>query len=293
VKDREAPIRYLRPGDQLFDVRGLRGIRVFVLGPPRDQRLIKRSDPSKRHSEVYELAGGGGAHQGFLTASQALAEGKRPSAQPFDPFFRVEAADAHNNAFFHEHYYTEDSNWRRIDHDWLGYAAQLALALNSDTKNTSLVLAFELASEGDVLLFPGDAQVGNWLSWEALEWHVCEDGGETRTVRSDDLLARTVLYKVGHHGSHNATLREKGLELMSGGRLTTMIPVNRETAEKMAWLMPFPPLLRRLIERTNGRVIDAETGLDDAHPVDLSATAWNEFLSHTDVQPAWVDYTIE
>ena len=52
-----------------------------------------------------------------------------------------------------------------------------------------------------------------------------------------------MLYKVGHHGSHNATLREKGLELMASGELTAMIPVNRVTAEKMDWLMPFPPLL--------------------------------------------------
>ena len=66
-----------------------------------------------------------------------------------------------------------------------------------------------------------------------LEWQV-----DNRTVRSDDLLARTVLYKVGHHGSHNATLREKGLELMASGELTAMIPVNRVTAKKMEWLMP-------------------------------------------------------
>ena len=29
---------------------------------------------------------------------------------------------------------------------------------------------------------------------------------------SADLLHRTIFYKVGHHGSHNATLRERGLE---------------------------------------------------------------------------------
>jgi hypothetical protein len=292
VKGRDATIRYLRPGQQLFDFRGLRGIRVYVLGPPHDRRLIKRSDPSKAHSEVYELAGGSGAHQGFLAASEALAEGKPPERQPFDPFFRLEEADARKEKFFKQHYYGKDDDWRRIDHDWLGYAGALALALDSDTNNTSLVLAFELASAGDVLLFPGDAQVGNWLSWELLEWKV-EEGAETRTVRSDDLLARTVLYKVGHHASHNATLREKGLELMSSGQLAAMIPVNRVTAEKMEWLMPFPPLLKRLIEKTNGRVIDAEKGLDDAKPHDLSQVAWKRFLDRTDVQDGWVDYTLD
>ena len=37
-----------------------------------------------------------------------------------------------------------------------------------ETNNTSLALAFELIEKGrvgKVLLFPADAQVGNWLSW--------------------------------------------------------------------------------------------------------------------------------
>ena len=50
-------------------------------------------------------------------------------------------------------------------------AGRLALQLDSDTNNTSLVLAIELIASGRVLLFPGDAQVGNWLSWhEGIEW---------------------------------------------------------------------------------------------------------------------------
>jgi hypothetical protein len=48
-----------------------------------------------------------------------------------------------------------------------------------------------------------------------------------------------------------------------------------------------------LVEKTNGRVIDAERGLDDAKPHELSQTAWRSFLERTDVQPAWVDYTLE
>lgn len=291
VKNRQAQVRYLRPGEQLFDLPSLPGIRVYVLGPPHDRRLIKRSDPSKAHPEVYELAAAGGSHEGFLAASEALAQGDTPEAQPFDPFFRVEEVDAAKDPLLKQ-YGAAGAKWRRIDHDWLGYAGELALQLDSDTNNTSLVLAFELSSQGSVLLFPGDAQVGNWLSWEALEWKV-KEAAETRTVKSSDLLRRTVLYKVGHHASHNATLREKGLELMTSGELTAMIPVNRKTAEKMDWLMPFPGLLRRLIEKTNGRVIDAERGLDDAKPHDLPAAAWDRFIARTDVQPGWIDYTIE
>ena len=292
VKARQAPIKYLRPGDQLFDLAGLPGIRLYVLGPPHDSRLIKRSDPSKKHPEVYELAAAEGSHQGFLAAAEALAEDQKPGGQPFDEFFRVDESDARNENELWKKYYAKGRSWRRVDDDWLGYAGQLALQLDSDTNNTSLVLAFELSSGGDVLLFPGDAQVGNWLSWESLEWQIPE-GAATRTVKSDDLLARTVLYKVGHHGSHNATLREKGLELMASSELAAMIPVNRVTAKKMDWLMPFPALLTRLVEKTHGRVMDAERGLDDAAAQDLSDADWARFIARTDVQPGWVDYTLE
>ena len=292
VKARQAPVKYLRPGDQLFDLAGLPGIRLYVLGPPHDSRLIKRSDPSKKHPEVYELAAAEGSHQGFLAAAEALAENQKPGGQPFDTFFRVDESEARNENELWKKYYAKGRSWRRVDDDWLGYAGQLALQLDSDTNNTSLVLAFELSSGGDVLLFPGDAQVGNWLSWESLEWHIPE-GAATRTVKSDDLLARTALYKVGHHGSHNATLREKGLELMASSELAAMIPVNRVTAKKMDWLMPFPALLTRLMEKTHGRVMDAERGLDDAAAQDLSDADWARFIARTDVQPGWVDYTLE
>jgi hypothetical protein len=292
VKNRQAQIKYLRPGEQLFDLAGLPGVRVYVLGPPHDRRLIKRSDPSKKHPEVYELVGAEGSHEGFLAAAEALADNATPESQPFDDYFRIEEAEAQSEDGLLKQYYARGNAWRRIDHDWLGYAGALALALDSDTNNTSLVLAFELTGGGDVLLFPGDAQVGNWLSWEPLEWKVDEPGG-ARTVKSADLLARTVLYKVGHHASHNATLREKGLELMASGELVAMIPVNRETAKKMDWLMPFPPLLTRLVEKTHGRVMDAERGLDDAAPQELSNELWARFIGRTDVQPGWVDYTLE
>jgi hypothetical protein len=287
VKARDADVKFLRPGDQLFNQTGLDGIRIYVLGPPHDRRLIKRSDPSKRHPEVYELASGDGSQLGFLAAVEAIAGDEQPGA-PFDPYFRVDAKKAPKANPLWTRYYAARNDWRRIDDDWLGYAGPLALALDSDTNNTSLVLAFELSPGGDVLLFPGDAQVGNWLSWESLEWEV-----EGQTVHSDDLLARTVLYKVGHHGSHNATLREKGLELMASGDLAAMIPVNRQTAKKMEWLMPFPSLFKRLEEKTKGRVMDAELGVADTRPAGSSAAAWKEFTAKTDVQPLWIDYTLE
>jgi hypothetical protein len=62
------------------------------------------------------------------------------------------------------------------------------------------------------------------------------------------LLSRTILYKVGHHGSHNATLREKGLEQMKSLRIA-LIPVDHAMAAKKGWdRMPLPDLVERLEE---------------------------------------------
>jgi hypothetical protein len=106
-----------------------------------------------------------------------------------------------------------------------------------------------------------------------------EDAG---TVTAERLLARTVLYKVGHHASHNATLRERGLELMASPELVAMIPVDERIArEKKHWDMPFGPLLSRLEEKTRGRVIRADRGAsalkDGPRPKRLSEHEWDDF----------------
>ena len=137
------------------------------------------------------------------------------------------------------------------------------------TNNTSLVLAIELVDSGDVLLFAADAQVGNWLSWQRCSWQV---GNET--VTGTDLLKRTVFYKVGHHGSLNATLKEKGIQLME--RLKVAVcPVDHEMAVKKGWgQLPLPSLIAALeaAARAGGSVL--RTDVDPAPAADgITATA--------------------
>jgi hypothetical protein len=140
------------------------------------------------------------------------------------------------------------------------------------------VLAVELVESGQVLLFAADAQVGNWESWPEVAWKIGD-----KTVKGADLLARTVLYKVGHHGSHNATLREKGLELMVSENLIAMIPVDREKALRKNWNMPFPKLLTRLEQKTNGRILridqDLKDLIDHGKPDGVSDALWSQFQS--------------
>ena len=95
-----------------------------------------------------------------------------------------------------------------------------------------------------MLLFPGDAQVGNWLSWHDCRWPKDAKDDDPNLVTAKRLLERTVLYKVGHHASHNATLREQGLEWMTSPELVAMIPVNEEFArDKKHWDMPLSRFL--------------------------------------------------
>jgi hypothetical protein len=180
--------------------------------------------------------------------------------------------------FFQQHYWGEDTDskeqnqtWRSIDSSWLDSSSSLALQLDSATNNTCLVLAFELA-DGDVLLFPADAQVGNWLSWQDLKWRV--DGEE---ITGPDLLRRTIFYKVGHHGSHNATLRDLGLEEMKKSLKLAFVPVDRAMAIKKRWnQMPLNELMKRLNEITEDRVVR----IDEDIPAKLSKVMVPDKLFH-------------
>jgi hypothetical protein len=261
-------LRYLEPGGAPLKLPGVSNVRVYVLGPPRSAKMLGIRD---RPGETYGLGGTGGwpvangLDAAFRVAGGLLAP-DRDWGAPFEPSVgqdlsallaapRGRAAGrpggAPSNVW---ELYRDKDKWRRIDSDWLGVSADLAIQLDDRTNNSSLVLAFEFVDTGRVVLFTGDAQVGSWLSWQDVEWKVGD-----RTVKGPELLARTVYYKVGHHGSHNATLKQKGLELMDDPDLAAFIPTNEKDARKVKWgQMPFAKILEDLGERSNGRVIRAD-----------------------------------
>ncbi|QTK81961.1 Hypothetical protein AT6N2_L1146 [Agrobacterium tumefaciens] len=301
-------VRYLEPGEDVFALAGLSYVRTYVMGPPRDKTLLRKSNPSKANPEVYALNGEGGDDY-LLAAAVGLEEDavlldadalqKLKMSLPFG-FKNLVALDGKSatigaqqdpaaQSTFLARYGQAQDEWRRIDVDWLWAAETIALKLDSDTNNTSLVLAFEIGEGKDsrVLLFPGDAQVGNWLSWSNYVWPNGKASGDQGAVTSTILLEKTVLYKVGHHASHNATLRDQGLELMTHKQLAAMIPVHQKFAnESKHWNMPFPSLLQRLEEKTRGRVIRADRSKADMNPVadtvDGALREWENFLTDLD-----------
>jgi hypothetical protein len=258
--------------------------------------------------EVYHLADMRG---GFAAALVAAAEAAPPAAGewvagaycPFDQTYArlfqppssgiggTPPSTTRTDAFLHRYYYgptsdpaDPDQSWRRIDGDWLGAAAEMALALDSATNNTSLVLALELEATGQVLLFAADAQVGSWLSWHDLRWSL----PERAEVTGADLIRRTSFYKVGHHGSHNATLRDRGLEMMDSPGLVAFLPVHEETAIRMGWnRMPLPGLVEALTRRCEGRLVRADRSYAETRGQTRAEQEFQRHLTETELYYEW------
>lgn len=264
--------RYCHPGQPPVTLPNVPGIRIYVLGPPENEQQIKKTSSS---TELYKELGFG-IDAGWLGAALS-GDSASDTMMPFDRAYSLPLAQAKLpqksspgalQQFFDRYYFGKDTEsahqdqgWRRIDADWLGAAAEFALKLDNATNNTSLVLAIEIAATGQVLLFPGDAQVGNWLSWHDVSWQL-DDGTK---INGPSLLERTVFYKTGHHGSHNATLKAKGLELMTSDDLIAFIPVDHEVAVKRGWTrMPLSTLVDALAERTKGRLLRSDAAFDAA-----------------------------
>jgi len=303
-------VRFLEPKDAPFELPVAPGIRVYVLGPPRDKALIGVTD---RAGETYAMNRFGmapvvlGLNNSFEVGDVAWND----ETAPFDPnegfdlsdilnatdastqLTNKEEAESRARTFELVHArYTDEAGepWRRIDHDWLGVSADLAIQIDQRTNNSSLVLAFEFLDTGRVMLFVGDAQVGNWLSWKDVHWPV-----EDKTVSARDLLARTVFYKVGHHGSHNATLKQNGLELMTSPDLSAFIPTNADDAKKVGWgEMPFEPLLGDLQKRTSQRVVRADDAWlkQAADPANLATGSIKSVSHDPSGRGLWVEFEI-
>ena len=299
-KKKGAELEFREPGEAPLEPSWLPGVRVYVLGPPRDPKAL--ADLGKHGSpELYELAARRGkelvatagffasadSHDAYFAAVDAEERTELERVRPFDSRHRIDAKGPAGRAAFNA-YYDPQESWRRIDHDWLTGAADLALQLDGQTNNTSLALAFEIIQKGKigkVLLFPADAQVGNWLSWhgDKMKFEVKDKGStKTRTVTAKDLLQHTVLYKVGHHSSHNATVREHGLELMESPDLVALIPVDRAVAinKTPRWEMPARGLYKRLLQKTGGRVVRSDIGWakpEKDFPRLFSKAEWDDF----------------
>jgi hypothetical protein len=162
---------YVFHGAALNSDAELPGVTIDVLGPPTLlQTESIRSQKSRDKDEFWQLAPKRLADSVGLGDTRALFPGAPSRAA---------------SKMFTEYRWLQ----RRIDDANADLALSLVRALDDQMNNTSVILLMRAGNK--TLLFPGDAQLENWQF----------------ALQSDlaPLLDQVDVYKVGHHGSLNAT----------------------------------------------------------------------------------------
>lgn len=197
------PREFLSFGSKTGLERLLPGVKVTVLGPPTLEQSAaiakqRKTDPD----EFWHLAARRDAFWG-LSARCVAQSAQEARAAPL--FGGVKTLSLSRQPV--------DDRWfmKRLDAIRGAELLELVRILDGAMNNTSLILLFEVG--GRKLLFSGDAQVESWSYALAKP-----------AIRA--MLADVDVYKVGHHGSLNATpkslwalFRKKG----SKGRLRTLL----------------------------------------------------------------------
>jgi len=185
-------MRYLPDVDRAkrtFRTPLLPGVKIHALGPTHDPELIALLDPPKGK---HFLRGTRAAADDADTDADTDADDDFVDEAPLPLFPRQQLSPAQYRRAFPKlaGSVTDSAILReRAATDWLGAAASLEDAING----TSLVLVLEIGNL--CVLLAGDAEWGTWSEvLEDEQWR--------------DLLSRTSLYKVSHHGSFNGTPKE-------------------------------------------------------------------------------------
>lgn len=177
------------------------GLTAEILGPPPKEAtaFMRLTNLRKGVGQYLQAAAGGGDSKRF---------------QPFAKPWEGAATDYRTSAF--REWAPRTSNVRRSSKDYYNKPLEKAVGdaqpevlltavkqLDSFLNNQSLVVLFTF--RGKKLLFAGDAQAGNWEYWlyggEKPTTTPAENLGEEGTR----VLGNLDFYKVGHHGSTNAT----------------------------------------------------------------------------------------
>lgn len=237
------------------------GLQAEILGPPPLDKLdfMKLADLTKGVGQY--LAGAAGAGGGGEDAPGAFggAWHAGPGAYP-ESAFTEWAPRPHGRL-------TEPSA-ANVKYVELAVAASQPAALAMAAKllddflnNQSLVVAFTW--NGKRLLFAGDAQAGNWEYWLFDVDAPSKQGLETLRESSAALLRDLAFYKVGHHGSTNATpiaavqALGEGFAAMCSTQLDTYGSLENESE------VPRIPLLTALEKKCQSVV------RSDHHPFDF------------------------
>jgi beta-lactamase superfamily II metal-dependent hydrolase len=210
--------------DRTFTTDALPGVTVHVLGPSRDKEVIRDMTPPA-----------GEAYLRLNAAPLDPASGERRA--PFPARFERGSPPAGQELADAERKKLRDAT--RFDD------LDAAVALDAAVNGTSLMIVLDVG--GTRFLFPGDAQWGTW-------------NAAMKDPASADLLRRVRFYKVGHHGSENATPRQFVEKLLSD-RPWAMV----STIERSQWKnVPKPALLDALRQQKHAILVRSDE--DEAAP---------------------------
>ncbi len=228
----KTPVAYFSAGQtaKLPPVLVDAGLAADILGPPTDLALVAQMD-NKPHQ--YLAADGGDDGAPLPPFAPAFAtdgfkwQGKGP------PVYAAADVVAHIKA---------------NQPDVLAAAAQSA---DNAMNNQSLVVLFTF--HGKTLLFSGDAQWGNWANL-LFGGAFGSPGHTTLTSGAAAMLAKLDFYKVGHHGSTNATPIDVVNMLNEGCTAMCSTAIGAYGHEDQHTEVPRVPLLAALDARTHGRL---------------------------------------
>lgn len=214
----------------------LPGVKVTVLGPPTlEQTDSIKTMRSRDKNEFWQLLSG--RPRAFPLANGLLKGGLTK---------RKEGASGPLILPANARWFT-----RRLTVLRASQILEIVTSLDEEMNNTSVILLFEFG--GKKLLFPGDAQLENW------RYALQEVGDGKEAAKNVSLLSDIDLYKVGHHGSLNATPKKMFWEHLTRrkaagkARLRTMMstmPGKHPGKAGGIGEVPRKPLVKALMDET-------------------------------------------
>lgn len=202
------------------------GLAAEILGPPTDPALVSKMDnPTHQY-----LAGAG--------------DDDETSRPPFNPAYAMDAA-AYGWPKGVAPLFNDQQVRDNIDASQPDTLAAAAKNADNALNNQSLVVLFTF--KGKSMLFAGDAQWGNWANF-LFGGPIGTKGHADLTPRARDILGKLDFYKVGHHGSRNATPIDFVDAMRSG--CAAMCSTQPEAYNEV----PRAPLMDALAAKTQNRV---------------------------------------
>lgn len=238
---------YVAAGDDAKIEKFIPGINARVLGPPTAKQAPEMTN-QRANDREYWLAQHARLEAGVpasLTAEEPTVELDAGHVEPGPIAWLVE----------------------RLHRQQLGSLLRIVRTVDDALNNTSVILLIDVGDKR--LLFPGDAQIENW------SWALKNAPNHTALCK---LLSRVDLYKVGHHGSRNATPRTLfnlwGDDPTSGRALVALMStLSGVHGRSEGTYVPRATLVAALLRRTADQLLTTD-GLAADHPfVEVAAPA--------------------